>query len=560
MNSIKFRVSCAGIAFLSLAVIMSSAAVTVTDGLGRKVTLNKAPEKIVSTVPTNTETLYDLGLKDKVIAVTSHCAKTCDVTGKTVLGGWTDKDMAKKIEALKPDLVVAFGGLQKPLAAEMDKRKIAAFVFCPETVDETLEQILAVGELTGSSGTARDIVARCRENLKKIAGAYGDIPEEKRLKCLRLMSTNGMVIGGRSFQSDMVKRAGGINVFEDIDEAYPIVTLERVKAKDPDIIIFNRDDEKAAIDAFMKEPGWNDLRAAGNGRLMSISCDHICHPNTRIDKTVGMLARRFYPERFPAPERIVSLAPSITEELYLLGSGSRIVGVTTYCMRPDEAGQIEKVGTIKEANLEKIIDLKPDVVIATPLADPKAVESLRRLGIEVKIVPQPEDFAELCGQFIELGDIVGRGKEARDIAAAARERVKTVEEKAGTAARQRVFIQVGAKPLVAAGGCTFANSIIESAGGVNVAGDLSGVSYAPYSREKVIEADPDCIIIVNMGIAGEEERKAWEAFNNLKAVRNGRIAIVDSYRFCSPTPVTFYEMLEEIASILHPELFAEASA
>jgi iron complex transport system substrate-binding protein len=277
---------------------LAEGATTVTDGMGRKVTVVRIPKRIVSTVPSNTEILYDLGLKDKVIAVTSHCGKTCDITGKTVIGGWSDKTIIDKIVRLKPDLVLAFGGLQSPLATELEKRSITTFVFFPQTVEQTLEQILLVGKLAGTTKQAFDIVNRCRNNLKKIENKFHDIPTEKRLKALRLMSLEAMVIGGKSFQSDILKRAGGTNIFEDTKEAYPIVSLEDVKVKDPDIIIFNRDNEQEAIKWFLEQPGWNELRAAKERRLMSISCDYICHPNTRIDETVEILARRFYPERF----------------------------------------------------------------------------------------------------------------------------------------------------------------------------------------------------------------------------------------------------------------------
>jgi iron complex transport system substrate-binding protein len=124
---------------------------------------------------------------------------------------------------------------------------------------------------------------------------------QKRLKVLRLMSTKAMVIGRKSFQHDIIKRAGGINIFADIKEPYPIVSLEEVKARDPDIIIFNRDNEEEAIAWFLEQPAWNELRAAKEKSLISISCDYICHPNTRIDKTVEMLARRFYPQKFNSP-------------------------------------------------------------------------------------------------------------------------------------------------------------------------------------------------------------------------------------------------------------------
>ena len=112
------------------------------------------------------------------------------------------------------------------------------------------------------------------------------------------MSTEAMVIGGTSFQNDFIKRAGGINIFEDIRKDYPVVSLEEVRARDPQIIILNYDDEQKAIAWFLAQPGWNELKAAKEKRLVSVSCNYICHPNTRVDRTVEMLSRRFYPEKF----------------------------------------------------------------------------------------------------------------------------------------------------------------------------------------------------------------------------------------------------------------------
>jgi iron complex transport system substrate-binding protein len=272
--------------------------VTVRDGLGREVTLRAVPKRIVSTVPSNTEMLYDLDLSDKVVGVTSHCGKTCDVSGKKVIGGWAEPAIVREIADLKPDLVVAFGGLQSPLAKEMEKRGIPTFVFFPATVDQTLRQILLVGAITGTAPKAQSIVTRCRKRIDELGEKLDNIPLPKRVKCLRLMSLEAMVVGGMSFQSDIIKKAGGVNVFADMDQAYPVVSLEDARQKDPDIIILNRDDEEKAVEWFSQQRGWRGLRASREGKVISISCDYICHPNTRIDKTVEMLSRRFYPQLF----------------------------------------------------------------------------------------------------------------------------------------------------------------------------------------------------------------------------------------------------------------------
>jgi iron complex transport system substrate-binding protein len=251
------------------------------------------------------------------------------------------------------------------------------------------------------------------------------------------------------------------------------------------------------------------------------------------------------------PQRIISLGPSITEELYLLGVGDKIVGVTTYCDWPPQAQRIEKIGTAIEVNLEKVISLRPDLVLATSLTNPKAKEKLKNLGIKVITFPSPKNFCEICKQFLELGRIVGKEKEAEKIVCQAKKAVSSIKEKVKELPRPKVLVQVGAKPLWVAPKDSFINDFIEIAGGINVG--PSGKSGL-YSREEVLKRNPDVIIITTMGIVGKEEKKIWQKYKTINAVRNNRIYIVDSDKLCSPTPVSFVETLEEMVNILHPHI------
>lgn len=247
-------------------------------------------------------------------------------------------------------------------------------------------------------------------------------------------------------------------------------------------------------------------------------------------------------------EKVISLGPSITEELYLLGAGDNIVGVTTYCIRPKEAQLKEKVGTVMEIDIEKIISLRPDLVIATPLTDRKGLEKLKDMGINIINIPLAKNFSELCNQFLGLGRIVGKEEKAKKILQKAQGKVSKVKNFVKDIPKLNVFVQVGARPLFTMTKDSFINDYIELAGGINIAKeDRSGL----YSRERVLEQDPDIILIVTMGITGEREKKIWGSFKNLKAVRNKRIYILNSYKMCSPTPVSFAQMLEELAGILH---------
>ena len=251
---------------------------------------------------------------------------------------------------------------------------------------------------------------------------------------------------------------------------------------------------------------------------------------------------------FPFPQRIVSLVPNITEELYLLGVQDRIVGVTIYCQRPPEAQNKERVGDVVEVNVEKILSLQPDLVIASPLADQRQIQKLRDLDMRVEIFQPPEDFEGLCNGFLELALLVGGEQKSREIVTQASRDIDYMKGKVKGLPRPRVFIQIGEKPLVAAGGDSFIDDIVAFAGGVNIAHE---VKTSVYSREEVVKRNPDIILIAKMGIAGEREKAQWATYTTIKAVQTDRIYTVDPYRFCSPTPLSFVESVRDLVRLFH---------
>ena len=253
---------------------------------------------------------------------------------------------------------------------------------------------------------------------------------------------------------------------------------------------------------------------------------------------------------FQIPQRIVSLGPSLTEDLYLLGVGNRLIANTTYCIRPPEAEQKEKIGSVIEVNIEKIVSLKPDLILTTSLTNPKKIKKLKELGISVAEFPYAQNFSQLCEQFLELGIITGRENEADQIIRQAEYQVESIKTIIKNWPKPKVFIQVGANPLFTTVEDSFVHNFIEISGGINIA---SGAKSGLYSREKVLSQNPDVILIVTMGIIGEEEKKIWGKYKTLNAVKNNRIYIIDSYNVCSPTPVSFVMVLWEILEILHPD-------
>ena len=250
------------------------------------------------------------------------------------------------------------------------------------------------------------------------------------------------------------------------------------------------------------------------------------------------------------PQRIVSLGPTITEVIYLLEAESRLIANTVYCVRPPDAKHKEKIGTVIQANIERIVGLRPDLVLAISLTRPRQLNKLEKLGIRVIRFGSPKSFSEICRQVLRLGEILGKRKKAKEIIARVQKGVAVIREKTKDLPKKRVFVQIGTRPLHTATKDSFVNDYIEFSGGINIAyHERSGI----YSREKVLKGNPEVILIATMGIVGEKERDAWRKYRTIAAVRHDNIHIVDPEKMCSPTPVTFLEVLRDIEKIIHPD-------
>lgn len=270
----------------------------VMDGIGREVRINKIPERIISTVPSNTEILYDLGLKDRVIAVTSHCLLTCDVRGKEIMKGWASMDVGK-IVSLKPDLVLAFGGLQVPLVDKLDRSGVPVFGFYPRTVAEALSLLKVVGQITGTEEKVLELLKAARARLEGVRKRLGPIPPDKQRSFLRLISPKEVIVAGRySFQHDILVQAGGDNIMKGVLRDYERVKFEQIKDLNPEVIILNGDNEQEIKESFLGLDGWRDLRASKERQVKVMPCRLICHPNFHIVDVVETMAQYLYPDRF----------------------------------------------------------------------------------------------------------------------------------------------------------------------------------------------------------------------------------------------------------------------
>jgi iron complex transport system substrate-binding protein len=259
------------------------------------------------------------------------------------------------------------------------------------------------------------------------------------------------------------------------------------------------------------------------------------------------------------PERIVSLAPSNTEILFALGLGSKTVGVTSYCNFPPEAKRKKKVGGFANPDIEKIIALSPDLLLADSMCYKQGiVHKLERNNVRI-IVLAPKTLTEVIRTIQMVGKATGREKVSARLTADMEERVLAVTNttsKIERARKPRVLYISWHDPLWVAGSAILANDLIEKAGGVNIAGDIEG--WRIISLEKVLARNPDVVIVSSgHGKAMDLSTKWAEAEPRLKEIdarKYNRVYAIDTDLVARFGP-RIVDALEHFAGFIHPELF-----
>jgi iron complex transport system substrate-binding protein len=253
------------------------------------------------------------------------------------------------------------------------------------------------------------------------------------------------------------------------------------------------------------------------------------------------------------PQRIVSLAPNITETLFDLGLEDRVVGVSTFSDYPEAARRKPKVGSYVNLSLEKIVSLGPDLIIGTANGNKKeTVLQLERVGYAVYVI-NPVTFDDIFKSIRHIGQITGRKEISEELIETLTARVDTVASTISGLRKPRVFFQIGIDPIVTVGKNTVHNTLIDLAGGINVTGDVA-MEYPRLSMEKVVFARPDIIIISSMKRGGnfENVRDMWKQWKDIPAVKHDRIHIINSDLTDHSSP-RIVDGLEELVRIIHPE-------
>ncbi|KUJ92866.1 MAG: hypothetical protein XD40_1948 [Archaeoglobus fulgidus] len=258
------------------------------------------------------------------------------------------------------------------------------------------------------------------------------------------------------------------------------------------------------------------------------------------------------------PQRIVSLAPSNTEILFAIGAGDRVVGVTDYCNYPPEVvekkekGELVSIGGYTTINIEKVVSLKPDLVVATYGNGIENIETLRRMGLTV-IAFDPKSVEDVMKDIILIGVATGEKENATKLVQEMLERIEKVRESVKDKPKVRVAHILWYDPIWVSGKNTFIDEVIRLAGGENV---FNFDGWRTVSVEDLIAANPDVIIVSSgsgMG-GGKDVVYEWvvsdDRLSGIKAVKEGRVYAVDADMINRPS-YRLAEAIEVVADLIH---------
>ncbi len=235
------------------------------------------------------------------------------------------------------------------------------------------------------------------------------------------------------------------------------------------------------------------------------------------------------------PEKVISLAPSLTEMIYELGVEETLVGNTTFCNYPPEAKKITKVGDLLTVDYEKILQLEPDLIFISVEGNRKSVyDKFHELGLKV-FVSNPRDYAGIKKSFTDLSRIFGMEKRAEKIISEWDSTVSSVKNKAGNGSKETVMFMVDLQPAYIAGSNTFIDELIKFCGLKNIAAD-SPLNYPVFNREEIIRRDPEYIFYASDTTKKINPLDVYPEWEQLNAIRRNNFFIVDRDLFSRPGP------------------------
>ena len=252
-------------------------------------------ERIVSLTPSITETIFAMGAGKRVVGVTDACDFPPEAHTIPHVCSWFDPDMARVLD-LKPDMVLGLETAHQRLVPAFKARGVPLALFNPATVQEVFADILSMGTLLDIEPEAKTLVERLGKRMAALDAKVLDLSPGDRMSVVRVLdfsNENLIVAGPHSFQYDVIRRGGGINVTTDIREAYPKVPFSQLKSWDPQMLFICGTDTNI-LSRLKADLPWSNLRAVKTGRIYQFDCGLTCRTGPRIVNMTELLFQTLY--------------------------------------------------------------------------------------------------------------------------------------------------------------------------------------------------------------------------------------------------------------------------
>ena len=275
----------------------------VVDDFGRNVSITKIPARIVSLAPGNTETLFALGLGSKVVGVTRLCDYPPEVPERVgigdikVIGGYANPSI-ERIVALEPDLVLASGSLQRKTVDLLEEKGLRVVALNPKTIDQVLQNIRLVGKICGVAKKADELAESLEKRIGFVVSRVSGETKKPRIY-YEIWHSPLMSAGPGTWVHELVSLAGGLNIFSDAKQPYPVISSETVIQRNPEIIIIKVGYMgEVAKEEIKRRPGWAVIDAVKNDRIYELEENIVIRPSPRIVQGLEELAKIVHPMLF----------------------------------------------------------------------------------------------------------------------------------------------------------------------------------------------------------------------------------------------------------------------
>jgi iron complex transport system substrate-binding protein len=265
------------------------------DDTGKPVTLKSPAARVVSLAPANTEMAYAVGGGSKMVAGTSYDDYPAAAKSLPKIGDFSNPSV-EKIVSMRPDLVLAAGGIQAGLRSKLENLGVQVYVVDPTTLDQTMKDLHNLGLLMGTGATADALVAKMKTDVKAVTDKVAGLP--KPTVFFEVYPKPLMTTGKGTFIDDLITLAGGTNIAAGAGSGYLNFSNEVLFKDDPDVYIAPIGSQ-ADPGQISKRPGYNQLKAVVSKRVFTIADDLVVRPGPRLVQGLQQLARMFHPDAFP---------------------------------------------------------------------------------------------------------------------------------------------------------------------------------------------------------------------------------------------------------------------